>query len=309
MKVAVCIITFRRRDGLKRLLDGVNQQIFNVNAPPDIEVIVVNNDVDDPLVSQLCQEMRPYFHYPLMDDVQPQRGIPFARNKSVACVGADVDFIVFIDDDEVPEPNWLDELLTAQRLYNADAVTGPVIPYFDQPVADWVIQGKFFERPRYTTGEVLRGAATNNILVRADILRKMDEVFAERFALNGGDDWHLFQRVYRSGYKIVWTDTALVHEWIPASRTTVRWLLQRSYRLGNTESLCEIDLEPSFKTRVICSIKGVRRVILGAMLLPWSFLRGKHWFIRKLRYILHSFGMLSGVSGKIYYEYQTVHKV
>lgn len=309
MQIAVCLITYQRPDGLKRLLSGLNQLTFKQCEPTNLEIIVVDNDLNG-TACLLCEQISSEMKWTLKCYVEPRRGIPYARNKAIACAIDHADFIAFIDDDEVPEPFWLDQLLHVQRLNNgADVVCGPVLPYFDKPVPDWITKGKFFERPRYPTGHFLNGAATNNVLISSQVFRKMDKAFDERLALSGGSDWHFFRRVHCAGYKIVWADDALVYEWIPTSRANVRWLLQRSYRLGITESFCEIDIEPSLAVRVTCIFKGVRRIIKGALSLPLSFIRGRHEVIKTLRYIYHSVGMLAGVAGRQYQEYQKIHNV
>jgi GT2 family glycosyltransferase len=307
MNVAVCVITFHRPAGLKRLLDGIAQLTFE-KCSPNLRVVVVDND---PQASsrELCREIAPNFPWQLEYHVEPQRGIPFARNRSVAVVVNDVDFIIFIDDDEVPQPSWLDHLLHAQQTYNADAVSGPVIPYFDQPIPPWIEKGRFFERPRHQTGYLMFGASTNNTLVRSEVIKAMGKVFDERLALTGGSDWHFFRRVHQAGYKIIWADDAIVYEWIPRSRSNMGWLLQRSYRLGTTESFCEIDINPTFSTKLICAFKGIRRIIIGLLLIPLSLVQGRPKLVKTLRYIYHSTGMLSGATGKTYNEYQTIHTV
>ena len=62
---------------------------------------------------------------------EPRPGISHARNRGVA--EAKGDFVAFIDDDELPAPNWLESLLLTQRTYRADVVLGPVRPVFDRP--------------------------------------------------------------------------------------------------------------------------------------------------------------------------------
>ncbi len=308
MRVAVCIITCQRSEGLKRLLNGLNQLKFKLCKTPGLEIIVVDND-EYCSAEKVCQQISPSIQWKLKSYVEPRRGIPFARNKAIACAGENFDFIVFIDDDEVPQASWLDELLYTQSLYNADVVSGPVLPHFSQSVPDWIVKGKFFERPRYSTGHLLQGAATNNVLIRTEILQKMKPCFDERLALSGGSDWHFFRRVYLAGYKIVWANNALVSEWIPGSRANLVWLLKRNYRLGITESFCEVDLEPSLNVRATCIFKGIRRIIKGSLLIPLSLIWGKHEVFETLRYIYHSAGMLVGVTGRKYQEYQKIHQV
>lgn len=308
MRVAICIITCQRPEGLKRLLEGLNQLTFQKFQPSQVDVIVIDNEPMGTACS-LCEQVKSKFKWMLKCELELRRGIPFARNKALACLEKDVDFVAFIDDDEVPDPLWLDELLSVQASYKADTVSGPVLPHFAQAVPAWVTNGRFFERPRHATGHLVKGSATNNVLVRADVLRKLAPAFDERLALCGGSDWHFFKRVYHAGYKMVWADEALVYEWVSASRANWRWLLQRSYRLGNTESFCEIDLDPSLAVRSLCVVKGVRRIARGVLLLPVTLMLGQQKFLKNLRYISHSVGMLSGVVGGRYEEYQKIHKV
>ena len=106
----------------------------------------------------------------------------------------------------------------------------------------------------------------------------------------------------------MWADDAIVYEWVPESRANLRWILQRGYRCGNTESSCEIDLEPSVLVSSNCIFKGVRRLIRGFLLIPVSLAQGRHRFCNNLKYISHSLGLLSGVIGSRYEEYQVIHR-
>ncbi|MEO0842606.1 MAG: glycosyltransferase family 2 protein, partial [Cyanobacteria bacterium J06643_5] len=56
MQVAICIITCKRYEGLKRLLNGLNQLEFKLCKTPSVEIIVVDND-EDGSARQLCQQM------------------------------------------------------------------------------------------------------------------------------------------------------------------------------------------------------------------------------------------------------------
>jgi GT2 family glycosyltransferase len=43
---------------------------------------------------------------------------------------ASADSVAFVDDEEVPDPRWLQELLIVQSRYGANVVCGPVLPVF-----------------------------------------------------------------------------------------------------------------------------------------------------------------------------------
>lgn len=261
-RVAVCIATFQRPKGLERLLEGLDKLTFDKCETPSLEIILVDNDAAGPAYA-FCQGIRSDLNWRLKCSVEPRRGIPYARNKAVAWAQErHADFLAFIDDDEVPEPSWLDELLCVQRLYNADVVAGSVLPRFAVPVAPW--KAELFERRRFATGHLLDWASTNNVLVRSEVFEQMDRLFDERLALSGGSDKEFFARVHRRGYKMVWADEALAYETVPESRASVRWVAQRWYRYGNNYSLLAIESKSSIAARaslVAEASKGIVRSV------------------------------------------------
>ena len=219
MSIAICALTYKRLDGLRRLVEGLQAQRFR-GQPPDVRIVVVDND---PAASarELCSQLAEGHRWPIQYAVEKRAGIAFGRNAALDNVGG-VEFVCFIDDDEVPDEHWLDELLRVRAEYGADVVGGPVVPHFPETTPAWIIRGGFFQRQRYHTGQRLPYAFTNNVLFRREIIDELNLRFNERWALMGCEDQAFFQAIGQAGYQIVWADDALVTEWIPAARANAR---------------------------------------------------------------------------------------
>lgn len=306
MQVSICVITYKRPDGLARLLEGLDQLDFSRIPAPDINVVLVDNDVNQSayLVYAAIQSR---FKHELTYHVESQRGISHARNRSVACANPNSQFIAFIDDDEVPEPTWLEELLIVQETYKADVVHGPVLPRFQSDVPPWVTQGNFFAPRRSHTGDCLDAAYTHNLLTRAALLKARDPIFDERFSLTGGEDSYLFRTLHHQGCRLIWANEAVVHEWIPSTRTTMKWILMRAYRGCLSYTTWEREVKNSSGSTILSFFKAMVQIGTGLGLLGPSIVLSKYIRMKALLSIYQGVGRLSGLIGINYEEYKEIH--
>jgi len=308
-RIAVCVCTYRRPDGLARLLDALRQQRV---ADPAIAIraVIVDNDATGP-ARAACESHASDFVLGLRFEVEPTRGITHARNRGVAAAGDDVDFIAMLDDDEVVEPDWLATLLRVQMACGADVVTGPVVPHFPAPPPAWVRDGRFFDRPRHPTGHEVPQAYTGNVLARRAVFEATGR-FDDRFALTGGEDLQFFRRARRLGHRIVWADDAVVREWVPASRVNVPWLLRRAYRAGSTLGLVDREQGDGPWARPARVVRGAGRLTQGVLLMPVAMLAPATRRVRVVRALMlvwRGAGMIAGVFGGRYEEYRVTHSV
>ena len=304
MFVSICVITYQRPEKLRRLLQTLNELTFTKIECPEIEVIVVDNDTAG-VAARVCSEMRSEFKWILKTSVESRRGITYARNKSVALASSKADFIAITDDDEIATRSWIENLLLAQKRHNSDIVTGPNLPYFiNKNVPKWIVKGKFFDPPRWETGTRVSVAFTNNVLVKAEIFRSLNPVFDNRFALSGGEDAYLFLNLNKKGHKIVWADDAIMYDGIPASRTTIKWILLRGYRTWSNYSSFEKEMYPSFYKQFIRMLKGLALIIIGILQLIPSLFLGKAAIVMSLLYVFRGMGTLGGLVDIYYEEYK-----
>ena len=308
MQVSICVITYKRPEGLTRLLEGLNQLHFSRIPEPDISVVLVDNDVNQSAYP-VYASLQARFKYGLTYTVESRRGISHARNCSVNCAQSDSQFIAFIDDDEVPEPTWLEELLVVQDTYQADIVHGPVLPNFQSDVPSWVREGNFFAPRRYDTGHRLDAAYTHNLLVRAELLKARQPVFDERFSLTGGEDSYLFRTLHHQGCRLVWANEAVVHEWVPSTRTTMKWILMRAYRGCLSYTTWEREVKGSIRLKLLSCLKGMAQIGMGLCLLGPSVFLSNYLRMKALLNIYQGAGRLSGLIGINYEEYKEIHGI
>ena len=267
-------------------------------------MVVVDNDGAAPMRAWI-DARRPGFRWQLRYDCEPVRGVSSARNRALDLVPPDADCIASIDDDEVPVPGWLDELLYVRRTYGASIVQGPVRPHFLSPPPRWLIRGRFLELGPYRDGAGLHYGYTGNSLIDAAVVRQLRLRFDPRFDRTGGEDQRFFGCAIAAGHGVVTAEHALVHEWIPASRTTLLYLLRRRFRMGTT--LAMIDRIEGGKQRLaLRALKGVGRIGLGLAQTATVLSQGPAGLAAALCTMAWGAGALAGLLGVTHREYDTV---
>jgi succinoglycan biosynthesis protein ExoM len=299
-RVAVCIATYKRPEMLRQSLRGLAALSFEKVPPPDVTVFVVDNDVSAS-AERICSEAQ--LPFPVKYVTETRRGIAQARNRAIQEAEA-ADFVAFIDDDEIPTPSWLDELLATQAEFSADVVCGPVRPHFAYGVPEWVKAGRFFHRPIYVSGQNLDWCSTNNVLIRKSVFAAV-KTFDERFALTGGEDTQFFLRVRQAGYSIVASSAACVDETVSISRANLSWVLRRAYQSGNSWVLCESSLDRRISTRIVRAMKACGWIVFGLASACVSVFFGMAALARSLWKFCLGAGMLSALVGQSYQAYQS----
>jgi succinoglycan biosynthesis protein ExoM len=309
--VAVCVCTYLRPVGLARLLDAfaTTQALDDVSVGDervDTRFVVVDNDAaggQRATVEAFAARVPARVDYV----VEPNRGIAQARNAAVRAALPDADYVVFIDDDEVPEPGWLAELVAMRGRTGAEIVTGPVVPEFTADAPQWVVDGGFFERPRHADGHDIHYATTSNVLISRSAFAVADPPFNERLGLAGGEDTFFFRQAHLAGKRIVWADKALVRELIPTSRCTASWLLRREYRRGNTLSVCMTALEGSLLRRAKRAAHALVALLHGLGVATTALRHGRSALVRGTLRACFAAGLVTGMTGHVYHEYERVH--
>lgn len=303
IRVSVCICTFRRQKLLRELLRELAKLTFRKVPIPRLEIIVVDTPDNSGSAQEICETAS--LPWPIKYVVEPRRGLTYARNRAIAEAGA-VDFVALIDDDEVPSPQWLDEHLWAQAEFAADVVSGPAMPKYASGVAEWVKNGRFFDRQVRATGTTRRSCPTNNVLVATHVFKRVPK-FDDTFALSGAEDIDFFLRVSQAGYRIVWSQEAVVFESVSAKRGTVAWILRREYQTANGCIFAEAALDNRLRSWILRFCRAWGHILPGSVsAIWWSVLFDRAAIVRCLRRVSLGIGMLVALFGYRYLAYQYV---
>jgi succinoglycan biosynthesis protein ExoM len=162
----------------------------------------------------------------------PARNISTARN---ACLDtAKAEWLAFLDDDETACPRWLSGLLAEARRGLWDVVLGPVQAVYPPGAPAWLKAGDFHStRPVFVRGRIETGY-TGNVLIRRQAIENESLRFRTDLGRTGGEDEDFFNRMRDAGARIGFAPEAVAYESVPGNRTTLGWLLRRSFRYGQT---------------------------------------------------------------------------
>lgn len=239
IRLGLGVITHRRPDGLVRLL----KSFAKLKVPEGVEctVLIAEND-DVPMAAAQVDTLRTLVPFDLQVTLEPERGIPFARNRVLdMAIAGKFDFLTFVDDDQIVEPDWLKKLYATIAERQLDLVGGPrpltpepgaalskqnriVLRYFEKRhagarrvKAEWIGSGKEAKIPIYTHNWIIRMTTQARLGVRFD----------ERYRYTGGSDTQFYKDISEAGGLTGWSADARSVEVWPPERLTFLYLYKR----------------------------------------------------------------------------------
>ena len=297
IRVAICVCTHSRSQGLMRLLVAMQDVDLSGYNPQSVELIVIDNK-PNPETAAICQRAAPRLPIKVHYAQEPNAGITYARNRAVAvALQRGADFLAFIDDDDQPQSDWLIQLLDRQAVTNADLVFGTWTP--DTQMPQWARDSGLFGSPIKAKRENKGGryglpgcASTCNALVGRDILERVattGTVFSHTFRYSGGEDKDFFIRAHGLGAKLASADTSVIHRNHEPVRYTARGLLKRGFKNGcSTVGMARSHGNRMRMLRLLA--RSVSKIAMSLILLPFAIF-SKGFFMRSLYRVAKAFGV------------------
>ena len=233
--VAMC--THNHADRLERTLADLPRV-----RPPQRpwELLVVDNGSTDVTPQRLGEHVWPA-GWQVRIVREDRLGLSNARNRAVA--EARGEYIVFFDDDETADPDWLCAFERLIEAHKPDAFGGRIRVLFED------------ERPRWLADELLAFIGEIN---RAETVSRLTEADGSFYGGNfgfrrsvvaqvggfdaqlgrkgrvniGGEEVDFYHRLLAAGLQVWWTPEAVIHHRIQAVKLRRGYFLDLHYRAG-----------------------------------------------------------------------------
>lgn len=248
--VSVLLPTYLRPHHLPLTLAGLAAQ----DADVAWELVVIDNDPVGSALPQVEQARSSFGDSPWCVEVryvvEPRRGAAAARNRGIAEARGEI--AAMVDDDVVPRPDWLRQLVAPLLDGTADGSGGTVVLDPSVRTPGW------FERDllggllsHFDPAELARPLVGREFVVTANAAFRLEALRAiggfdaalgphgSRHMVN--DDLQVARDLQRAGARLVYAPEAVVQHELPVDRLHVRWLLRRAWWQGRSDWVLDHD--------------------------------------------------------------------
>jgi glycosyltransferase involved in cell wall biosynthesis len=209
------------------------------------ELLVIDNACSDTTPSLLAGESWPA-GWQVRVVREEKLGLSNARN--CAMREAHGEYLIFVDDDETPEPDWLRAFERLIRDHAPDAFGGPIAVLFEGDRPAWLtddLLGFLGELNRADTAVPLTDPRTSfnggNFGVRRTVCERVgafDAALGRKGADNtGGEEVDFYRRLLAGGFRVWWTPEAVIFHRIQSVKLKRSYFLDLHYRQGRMEAI------------------------------------------------------------------------
>jgi len=285
--ISIIVITRNRSQLLSKCLLPLVEQLKGREA---IEVLIVDNNSTDATIDFLIDftNKNSQFHY----FIENQVGASFARNKGI--VIAKGSWLCFLDDDGIPDSDFIDKLVFTIENYHFDGFGGMWYPYADKEVPSWIPNEVTTMRLlTKVTKEISYGetVAAGICAFKKEIVLKAGcfstDIGPRDGKMGYGEENFLQQKIWQLGGIIGFNPQWSMRHYVSEIKFSLIWNLKRYYLKGRDSNAY---LEPlSFSKKIVLSI----RVILVPFyqLFKKNYL-WQNWILDSFKYSFRIYGRL-----------------
>ncbi len=259
MKILICICTYKRTESLIRCLKSFNKTLL----PKTIKIDFLISDNSKNFGSfNFIKNFKRKFRFKIHCVNEKKRGVVNARNKCLKISrNMNHDYLAFFDDDCEIDKYWFKNATKIINKFKVDIITGPQLHLNYKKKENL---GKLFEKKINNKISKVSWAATNNVLIKRNIILKENIYFDKNLNKFGmGEDQLFFSKLNNNGYNIIWSNNLKVYEKLHPHRLTNKWIRDRSYRLGVLGNYIDRNLNGQISGYAINYIKSIYYLLLS----------------------------------------------
>ena len=293
MNFLICICTYNRNQSLYNCLKSFEKIILFNNLK--ISFLILDNSINNKSFI-LINKIKKNYKYKILQINEKKRGIVNARNRCLKeAKKINCDYIAFFDDDCTIDKYWFKNAFKLIDGQEAQILTGPQIYEKVNKISSNNLNnlGEIFEKKINKKISNVNWAASNNVLIKKKIIED-EKIFFDinlnKFGM--GEDQLFFSILKKRGYNIFWSKDLKVYEKMHEHRTNLKWMINRSFRLGVLGHYIDIKLNGSLRGYFINYLKFIYyflKSIFGFLLIS-----KKYYWVEFLNSISRSFGRLVG---------------
>ena len=291
MKILIAVCTYLRPNMLLRALNNI--KALKPLDDAEVEVLIVDND-KNLSAKEVVEKAAKDFPYALHYKIEEERGLSPARNMVLkSALELKADYIACFDDDDSPDEKWLFSLWEFEKIMTEKKqkpviITGPAFSRFDKKYPKYITMN-FRSKTTKKTGQLRHTAATGNVLIPVDVVKK-GVFFDAEYKFMGGEDGEFFQKAQTYGFEIYWCNEAVIYENITEEKANIKRILHRYFYNGFSNVFFELKKMDSPLYRLKISSKAIINILVCTIALPFSLILGRVGFFGVLSSILKSAG-------------------
>ncbi|MDJ0580105.1 hormogonium polysaccharide biosynthesis glycosyltransferase HpsE [Crocosphaera sp.] len=250
MDFSVIIPTYNGANKLPKVLDCLQEQIKINNLIGEI-IIIDNNSTDSTVNVIKTYQENWQFSWPLKYYFEPQQGLAFARKRAIK--EAKGKLISFIDDDNLPQNNWIYEAYEFSKKYpQVGAFSGKIVGDFEQKTPDnFGVISQFLairdhgQKPCLFEPEKLRLPPGAGLVVRRQAW--IESVPQKTYLIGrvgkyniAGEDYEVLLYLHKKGWEIWYNPKMILHHVIPKDRLSQDYLLPLA--MGTGLATCQLRM-------------------------------------------------------------------
>lgn len=292
---SVALCTHNHVDRLKWTLTDL-ARIRSPNAP--WELLVIDNGCSDGTSELLANHAWPN-SWKIRVVREEKLGLSNARNCAIK--EAQGEYVIFMDDDETADSEWLCAFERLIQDRSPDAFGGRIRVQFEDARPLWLtdeLLGFLGELKRADEIVALTEPDTSfyggNFGVRKSVCKKVgyfDAMLGRKGGDNtGGEEVDFYRRLLAASLKVWWTPEAIIHHRIQAAKLNRSYFLNLHYKQGRMEAIRRRGdgsrLPPAY----------LYGQLIRAMTTVWAVYRtaGRNATLRKEMNVAYFLGLLSG---------------